>query len=307
MSVLVCGSMAYDSIFDYDGVFKERINFENTAIINASFLAQKMHRHFGGCAGNIAYGLKMLGCPASIVATMGEDANDYLQYLQQLNISSEYIKIIPQTFTVQLMIINDKQQNQINTFYPGAMAYSHTNENYIPDLNKFRFGIVSPDGKEGMLKHLNIMHKAGLEVVFDPGQALPLFNKQELLDCISKSTYLTLNEYEYTLLHDITTLTQQELLQNFNLQALIITLADKGACLYSLDYINGLHISGNSSNILKDPTGCGDAFRAGLLHGLSENLPIVECIKLANTMGEHKIKFTGGQGYSLKDLVTDLS
>jgi len=295
MSALIFGSMAYDTIIKYEGLFKDRIDFSNTPL-NASFLASTMNRYFGGCAGNIAYGLKILGMNPKIVATMGEDANDYLQYLKQIDIDNTYIKIIENYFTVQLSITNDLEQNQINTFYPGAMAYSHDNDLYIKDINNYTIGIVSPDGKEGMIKHINNLYEAKLITIFDPGQALPLFNKSELIECISKSNYLIVNDYEYSLLNKIINLNQQDIINNFKLSALIITLAEQGACLYTKDKQPEI-ISTKASLNIQDPTGCGDAFRAGFIYGLEHGLELSKCIVIANKMGTHKINYCGGQGY----------
>ncbi len=296
MSVLICGSMAYDCIFEYQGEFKDANLGNYSGTLNASFLASSLNRHFGGCAGNVAYGLKLLGGNPKIFAAMGVDANDYLQYLEALDISAEYIKILPDMFTVQLMIINDSKQNQINTFYPGAMAFSHLNKiTDIKNLSEYKIAIVSPDGKDGMVEHVKDLANAGINVIFDAGQAMPLFSKEELLQSISYSKYVIVNEYECDMLLDKTAYNIQEFIQN--LEAFIVTLADKGACLYNKEFPNGIIIQGVKADRITDPTGCGDAFRAGFIYGLENNLPIQEAIRIGNKMGAHKIAYSGGQGY----------
>ncbi len=297
---LVCGSMAYDSIFSYAGEFAHANLGKHTGTLNASFLAQSMHRHFGGCAGNIAYGLKLLGSQPYIVATMGIDASDYLQYLDQLSIPTQFIKILDDHFTVQLMIINDAKQNQINTFYPGAMAYSHLNAiKDITNLNGYTYAIVAPDGKQGMLEHLHDLHKNNISCIFDPGQAMPLFEKTELLQAIAYSKYVIVNEYECDMLKQKT----EKSIVNFlpALTAFIVTLADKGACLYTNEQPHGQIIAGTPALKISDPTGCGDAFRAGFIYGLEQNFSLQKCIEIANMMGANKIAYQGGQGYHLND------
>jgi adenosine kinase len=303
---LICGSMAYDSIFNYAGEFADANLGAHTGTLNASFLAQSMYRHFGGCAGNIAYGLKLLGSEPYIVATMGADATDYLQYLAHLNIHTQFIKVLDDHFTVQLIIINDAKQNQINTFYPGAMAYSHLNSiKDIPDLAAYTYAIVAPDGKQGMLAHLHDLYQNNVACIFDPGQAMPLFDAQELCQAIEYSQYVIVNAYECDMLKQKT---QKQIIDFLpKLTAFIVTLAEEGACLYTNEHPNGQIIAGVAAANIVDPTGCGDAFRAGFIHGLEHGLSMQEAIMIGNKMGANKIAYAGGQGYNLSSVFNDLN
>jgi adenosine kinase len=299
---LICGSMAYDTIMHYNGEFADSLqNYAGT--LNASFLVSKMQRNFGGCAGNIAYGLKLLGSNPQIVATMGDDASEYIKYLEVSNISTKYIKFISNILTAQAIITSDIKQNQISTFFMGAMASSHVNDLHIADLAHYQLAIISPDGKEGMLKNIRELNKNNIEVIFDPGQGIHPFSGDELLEMTSMSSYIIVNEYEQQIFIDKTAQDMNYFSSINSLKAFIVTLADKGACIYSAAHPTGKAIAGKKADKIVDPTGCGDAFRAGFIYSLEQGHSIEKAVELGNVMGALKISHQGGQGYILQDIM----
>ena len=292
MSVLICGSMAYDTIMVFHSQFKRHILPEQIHILNVSFLVPEMRRDFGGCAGNIAYSLKLLGGEPQIMATVGEDATPYLSRLEKQGISTRYIRSVPETFTAQAFITTDLDDNQITAFHPGAMSFSH--KNHVRDAEGIQLGIVSPDGRDGMFQHARGFAAAGLPFVFDPGQGLPMFSGPELLELLDMAQYCTLNDYEARLVCDKTGLTLEAIAER--LTALIVTLGAQGSRLYTEGKI--FEVASVPATDIVDPTGCGDAYRGGLLYGLVNGWSLEKSARLASTMGAIKIAHRGGQNYN---------
>ncbi|MDP5238434.1 carbohydrate kinase family protein [Uliginosibacterium sp. 31-16] len=292
MSVLICGSMAYDTIMVFHSQFKRHILPEQIHILNVSFLVPEMRRDFGGCAGNIAWSLKLLGGDPQIMATVGDDAGPYLSRLEKLGISTRYIREIGDTFTAQAFITTDLDDNQITAFHPGAMSYSH--KNHVRDADGIKLGIVSPDGRDGMFQHAHGFAAAGLPFIFDPGQGLPMFSGPELLECIDLATYCTLNDYEARMVCEKTGLSLEVLAER--LQGLIVTLGAQGSRIYTEGRV--IEVATPPANEIVDPTGCGDAYRGGLLYGLSHGWTLEKSAQLASVMGSIKIAHRGGQNYS---------
>jgi len=291
MSVLICGSMAYDTIMVFHSQFKRHILPEQIHILNVSFLVPEMRRDFGGCAGNIAYSLKLLGGEPEIMATMGDDAGPYLERLEKLGISARYIRKIEDTFTAQAFITTDLDDNQITAFHPGAMSHSHKNQ--VRDAVGIKLGIVSPDGRDGMIQHTRSFAAAGLPFIFDPGQGLPMFSGPELLEFLDLATYCTLNDYEAKLVCDKTGLSLEKLAER--LDGLVVTLGGQGSQIYTQGKVIEV-VCAPASNVV-DPTGCGDAYRGGLLYGLSHSWDLEKSAQLASVMGSIKIAYRGGQNY----------
>jgi len=257
MHTLICGSMAYDNIMVFPDQFKNHILPEQIHILNVSFLVPEMRREYGGCAGNIAYNMKLLGGRPLIMATVGDDFDAYAARLDNLEISRSHIRHVPDTFTGQAFITTDLDDNQITAFHPGAMGFSE--QNSVSEAQDITLGIVSPDGREGMLQHARQFHEAGIPFVFDPGQGMPMFNGEELLNFVDQATYVTLNDYETKLLLDRTGQSIEQLAGR--VRALIITLGAEGSVIYA----DGKQIdipTAAPAEVL-DPTGCGDAYRAG--------------------------------------------
>ena len=291
MSALICGSMAYDTIMVFHDKFENHILPEKVHILNVSFLVPIMRREYGGCAGNIAYNLMLLGEEAHIMATVGHDFEPYSQWLNQQGLSSEYIQVLDNCYTGQAYITTDEGGNQITAFHPGAMNSSHLNS--IPTDGKFKIGIVSPDGKDGMILHAKQFKELDIPFIFDPGQGMPMYSGEELIQFIDQAAWLTLNDYESELMQERTGLSLEEMAQRVN--ALIITLGSKGSKIYTEGRC--LEIPPVKPKAILDPTGCGDAYRAGLLYGLLNDLDWEVTGRIASLMGTIKIEHNGTQNH----------
>jgi len=293
MRTLICGSMAYDTIMVFHDRFKNHILPDQLHILNVAFHVPDMRREFGGCAGNIAYSLKMLGGEPLIMATVGEDSAPYLHRLERLGLDRSHVREVPQTYTAQAFITTDLDDNQITAFHPGAMNHSHFN--HVADAQGLTIGIVAPDGREGMMQHAQEFHDAGVPFIFDPGQGLPLFGGEELLNFLTLADYCCVNDYEAKLLSEKTGQPIEALAKLVD--ALVITLGGDGAQIH----VDGrlLDIPSVRPDDLVDPTGCGDAFRAGLLYGIASGLPWEKSGRLASLMGSIKIAHRGGQNHKL--------
>lgn len=291
MHTLICGSMAFDNIMVFPDRFRNHILPEQIHILNVAFLVPEMRREYGGCAGNIAYNLAMLGGSPRIMATVGDDFQPYAARLEQLNISSEHIRSIPGTYTAQAFITTDLDDNQITAFHPGAMGFSH--HNHVSAARDISLGIVAPDGRDGMVQHADEFHQAGIPFIFDPGQGLPMFNGDELMQFIHKADYLAVNDYEGQLLQEKTGHSIERLAQE--VKALVLTLGGQGSRIYAAGKVH--EIPCVKADAIVDPTGCGDAYRAGLLHGIASGMDWETTGRLASLMGSLKIASKGGQNH----------
>jgi len=290
---VICGSMAYDTIMVFHDQFKNHILPEQIHILNVAFLVPDMRREFGGCAGNIAYNLKLLGGEPRIMATVGDDSAPYMHRLKQLDLAADHVREVPGSFTAQAFITTDLDDNQITAFHPGAMNHSHLNA--IGDVKGAKLGIVAPDGRDGMLTHARQFKEAGVPFIFDPGQGLPMFNGEELLAFLELADWCTVNDYEAKLLTERTGKSLEQLAPL--VKALIVTLGANGAEIYT----DGQRIAIPSvkPDDVIDPTGCGDAFRSGLLYGLAQGWTWEKTGRLASLMGSIKIAHRGGQNHKL--------
>ena len=291
MNTLICGSLAFDSIMVFPDHFKNHILPEQIHILNVAFLVPEMRREFGGCAGNIAYNLKLLGGEPLIMATAGDDFDPYAQRLERLGLAQTHVRRVPDTFTAQAFITTDLDDNQITAFHPGAMSFSH--HNHIADASYVKLGIVAPDGREGMVQHAREFHESGIPFVFDPGQGLPMFNGGELLDFVALADYVALNDYEAKLLQERTGKTLEQLA--LEVTALVVTLGAKGSRIYTGGRM--FEIPCVEAPQVVDPTGCGDAYRAGLLYGITRDMDWEMTGRLAALMGSLKIASRGGQNH----------
>ena len=291
MPTLVCGSIAYDNIMVFHDRFRNHILPEQIHILNVAFLVPEMRREFGGCAGNIAYNLKLLGDDPLIMATVGEDAGPYLSRLDGLGLSRAHVRQIDSAYTAQAFITTDLDDNQITAFHPGAMSFSH--QNRISDARRVKLAIVAPDGREGMLKHASDLAAAEIPFVFDPGQGLPMFSGEELLHFLQLANYACFNDYEAKLLCDRTGLPLEQLAGK--LKALIVTRGGEGSYIYAEG--RRLDIPCAPAKEVVDPTGCGDAYRAGLLYGIANGWDWEKTGQLAAVMGAIKVACRGGQNH----------
>lgn len=290
MSALICGSLAYDTIMVFQDRFRNHILPDKVHILNVSFLVPNMRREFGGCAGNIAYNLKLLGGSPIPMATVGEDFDAYREHFRACGISMAHVKELPQTYTAQAFITTDLDDNQITAFHPGAMMRSF--ENHVRDVEGVEFGIVGPDGYEAMLQNSTEFAELGIPFIFDPGQAMPLFNGEELTRMIDQATYVTVNDYESNLLQERTGLSQRDIASR--VQAYIVTRGPNGSVMHTRDQ-GDIEIPCAQPLEVVDPTGCGDAYRAGLIYGFMKGLDYPTTGRIASLMGALKISHLGPQ------------
>lgn len=291
MSALICGSFAYDTIMVFHDSFKNHILPEKVHILNVSFLVPDMRREFGGCAGNIAYNLKLLGGDALPMGTVGSDFDSYADWMDKHGISRKHIKVIDSAYTGQAFITTDSDDNQITAFHPGAMSMSH--ENKVTDAEGVTLGIVSPDGRDGMIEHSAQFANAGIPFIFDPGQGMPMFDGDDLKRFIEQASIVTLNDYEAQLMQERTSWTLDEISKHVD--ALIVTLGAKGSQVYIDNKC--IEIPTVEAGAVNDPTGCGDAYRAGLLYGLLNDMDWETTGRIASLMGSIKIEYHGTQNH----------
>ncbi len=291
MHTLICGSLAFDTIMVFQDQFKNHILPDQIHKLSVAFYVPEMRREFGGTAGNIAYNLQLLEGQPLIMATVGEDFSTYTKWLNQNNLSTKHIKEIANSFTAQAFITTDLDDNQITAFHPGAMVESH--QNSVNNAKEVTLAIIAPDGRDGMFQHAKECFDAGIPMMFDPGQGLPMFNGEELLHFIEMATYLAVNDYEAQVLQDKTGLTLEQIAKK--VKALIVTLGGQGSHIYADG--QRFEIPCVKAETLVDPTGCGDAYRAGLLYGIAQGWDWVTCGRLASTMGAIKIASRGGQNH----------
>jgi adenosine kinase len=291
MNALICGSFAFDNIMVFHDRFKNHILPDKVHILNVSFLVPEMRREFGGCAGNIAYNLNLLGGKVLPMGTVGEDFGAYAAWMDKCGVRRDHVKQIDKTFTAQAFVTTDLDDNQITAFHPGAMNFAH--ENKVSQAAGVTIGIVSPDGRDGMIQHAAEFAEAGIPFIFDPGQGLPMFDGEELLKFIEQATWLTVNDYEWQLIADRTGLNEAQIAER--LKALIVTRGGEGSLIWADN--KKLEIPAAKVARMEDPTGCGDAYRAGLLYGLMNDLDWETTGRLAALMGAIKIEEHGTQNH----------
>ena len=289
--ILICGSIAYDTIRVFNDRFRNHILPDKVHMLNVAFTVLEMRREFGGCAGNIGYNLKLLGGAPVMMATIGDDGEPYRERLAALDLDAAHIRTMPGTFTAQAFITTDMDDNQITAFHPGAMGLSHTND--VAAATDVKLGIIAPDGRDGMLAHAQQMHAAGIPFIFDPGQAMPLFDRDELRMFVRYADFLAVNDYEGELLQERSALSQSQLAQQ--VKAMIVTKGSDGS-----EIIAGgetIRIPSVWPEREEDPTGCGDAYRAGLLYGIAHGWDWQKTGRLASLLGSIKIAERGGQNH----------
>jgi len=290
-TTLICGSLAFDKIMQYHGRFADTLLADQLHRVNVSFLVPTLRTEYGGCAANIAYNLNMLGGDPLIMATLGQDGGEYLERFAGFGISTRAIRTIDNAYTAQCFVTADDDNNQINAFHPGAMQFSH--ENNAADVGPLRVAIIAPDGRDGMIKHAADLAAQCVPVMFDPGQQLPMFNGEELRTFIGQATYLAANDYEFEMVMERTGWTLDEIAGR--LEALVVTRGDKGSTIYAKGERHD--IPAVTAEAVVDPTGCGDAYRAGLLYGIVNDFDWPTTGRLASLMGALKIAHQGGQNH----------
>jgi len=291
MSTLICGSFAFDTIMLFSGRFKDHILPDQVHILNVSFLVPSLRREFGGCAGNIAYNLALLGGSPWPMATVGEDSQPYFDHLDRFRIDRRFVRRVPDTLTAQAFITTDLDDNQITAFHPGAMSHSHLNR---IDPAGVTLGILGPDGRDGMLQHAREMSETGIPFIFDPGQGMPMFEAAELDWFVQRAQHLALNDYEAKLMvakvgSDLESLAKR-------LKSVVVTLGGQGSRIHVDGKVVEIPVA--PARAIKDPTGCGDAYRAGLLYGINHGLDWPTTGRLASVMGALKIEQPGAQRHT---------
>jgi adenosine kinase len=291
VSALICGSIAYDNIMVFQGRFKDHILPDQIHILNVAFLVPDMRQELGGCAGNIAYNLKLLGAEPLVMATVGRDFGRYRERLRARGLVERYIREVPEALTAQAYITTDLDDNQITAFHPGAMNHAHVNA--VPRDAGISIGIISPDGRQGMVEHAAQFAAAGIPFVFDPGQGLPMFDGADLRRFIDQASWVAVNDYEGRLLGERTGWSVEEIAAR--VEAFIVTRGAQGSVIYTAG--RKIEIPPVAPATVTDPTGCGDAYRAGLLFGLMRRLSWEETGRLASLLGSIKITHQGTQNH----------
>ena len=293
MAAVICGSLAFDTIMTFEGRFADQILPDQLHILNVSFLVPGLRRDFGGCAGNIAYSLTALRGTALPMATVGSDGGDYLERLRSLGISTEFVRQVDDTFTAQAMIMNDRDNNQITAFHPGAMQQAHITR--VTAREDIKLGIVAPDGRDAMVQHAEQFKAADIPFVFDPGQGLPMFDGKELAHFVDLASWVVVNDYEGKMLSQRTGWSLAEISKR--VRGLVVTLAAEGCEVWT--HGEREHVPAVKPTAVIEPTGCGDAWRGALLFGLEQGWPLARCAALGNQLGALKIAQRGPQNYKV--------
>lgn len=291
MTALICGSFAYDNIMVYPGKFRDQIMPENLHILNVSFMTPELRREFGGCAGNIAFSLQQMGGDVAPMGTVGKDFAAYADWMDEKSVRRDFLSRLDQHYTAQAYIITDLDDNQLTAFHPGAMSDAHVKT--VPTDAGISIGMVSPDGKQGMVEHAAQFAEAGIPFFFDPGQGLPMFDADELGIFIQQASWMTVNDYEAQMVSDRVGRELKDIAND--LQALIVTKGGEGSDVY----VNGevINIACAQTDSVVDPTGCGDAYRAGLLYGIMQNFDWQKTASIASVLGAIKIEKHGTQNH----------
>lgn len=291
MSALICGSFAFDTIMVFPDHFKNHILPDKVHMLNVSFMVPDLRREFGGCAGNIAFNLKLLGDEPVPMGTVGRDFGSYAEWMDKHGINRRHVRVIDEAYTAQAFITTDIDDNQITAFHPGAMSHAH--QNNITDAEHITLGIIAPDGRDGMLQHAQQFHQAAIPFIFDPGQGLPMFDGDELMEFVEQASFIALNDYEAQMFQNKTGLSPHDIARH--VEALIITRGSKGSYVYTEN--KRIDIPCAQASVIRDPTGCGDAYRAGLLHGIMHNKTWEETGRIASLLGAIKIEHFGTQNH----------
>jgi adenosine kinase len=294
MPVLICGSLAFDTITNFPGRFSQQIMPEQVHILNVSFLVPTLRREFGGCAGNIAYTLHQLGGDGAVMAALGNDGGEYLERLRGWGMDVSLVRREAEAYTAQAIIITDLDNNQITAFHPGAMQQAHLTD-FPPDRRDIQLAIIAPDGRDAMLSHAQQFADAGVPFIFDPGQQLPMFDGDELRGFVERARWIAVNDYEGRMLCERMGTTLADLSKRPNIDGVVVTLGAEGSELW-LDG-HRVAVPGVQAEAVIDPTGCGDAYRAALLYGLARGWSLERCAHLGNRVGALKIAHRGGQNH----------
>ncbi len=290
MTALICGSFAYDTIMVFDGRFRDHILPDRVHMLNVAFLVPELRRNYGGTAGNIMYNLKLLEGDGLPMGTVGADFTNYREWMRKHNINDKYVLTIESEYTAQAYITTDKEDNQITAFHPGAMNHAHVQK--VPTDDGIKLGVIAPDGRDGMIEHAEQFSQAGIPFLFDPGQGLPMFDGDDLMKFIEKATWVAVNDYEAGMLEEKTGLSREQI--GAKVEALIVTKGGEGSVIYADETVE---VEAVKPEAVNDPTGCGDAYRAGLIYGLSQGMDWKTIGRIASLMGSIKVASNGPQNH----------
>jgi adenosine kinase len=292
MTVMICGSLAYDTVMVFDGRFKEHILPDRIHMLSVAFLVPQLRRNYGGVAGNIAYNLGLLGVKSHVLATVGDDFDPYETWMRRRGLSLEYVRRIPDTYTAQAFITTDLDDNQITAFHPGAMQ--HSGELEVPRGAGISLALVGPDSRDGMIRHAQQFADAGIPFVFDVGQGLPMFGGQDLEAFIDQAAWVVVNDYEGALIQERTGLGPERIAARC--RAYVVTRGAEGSRIYADGGVTD--IPPVRAERVVDPTGCGDAYRAGFILGLTRGFDWPTTGRLASLMGALKVAHHGTQSHA---------
>ena len=292
MTALICGSFAYDNIMVFPDFFKNHILPDKLHILNVSFMVPEMRREFGGCSGNIIYNLNMLDADAVPMGTVGKDFEPYADWLDHHNINRRHVTVIDTEFTAQAFITTDMDDNQITAFHAGAMTLAHHNK--VSDAQNISLGIISPDGRDGMIQHAEQFEAADIPFIFDPGQGMPMFDGNDLKKFIDQASWITVNDYEWQLMQERTKWSQDEIISRVN--ALVVTRGGNGSSIHTSKQSFEVPVAKVSE--INDPTGCGDAYRAGMIYGMMNDMDWETTGRIASLMGAYAVEKNGTQNHA---------
>jgi adenosine kinase len=292
MKIFVSGSLAYDRIMDFPGRFSDHILPGKIHVLNVSFTVSSMVEKLGGTAGNIAYALSLLGEKPIILATVGRDYQKYFEWLKKNRIACDTIKVINEEVTAGAYITTDQADNQITGFNPGAMKYpSNFKFDQVNPVESI--AIIAAGNLEDMITYCLTCKSRGIKYIFDPGQSLPMWHKQDLMRCIKGAAILISNDYELELIMTSTGLDRQGLLQHT--KAIVTTLGEMGSQVITPEA--EIAIPAVRPKKVADPTGAGDAYRAGLIKGLVQGKDIKQCATMGSVCASFAVECYGTQEY----------
>jgi adenosine kinase len=287
----IAASMAYDTIMVFEGQFTDHILPDQIHKINLSFLSPRMRREYGGCAGNIAYNYKLVGGEPVPIGMVGDDFGPYFEHYRRWGIDASCLVAAPDSYTAQCFIVTDLHNNQLAGFHPGAMSLSARIP--VAQAGRVACGLVGPDAKDAMQVHARQMADAKIPFVLDPGQNILLFSGPELLELIELAPVLVCNDYEAELVADKTGVPIDKLAKRVD--TLIVTRGAEGSVVHHGG--EARPIAPVAAKDVKDPTGCGDAYRAGLLLALAKGVPVAQGAMLGSVLGSIKIAVQGCQNH----------
>lgn len=291
--ILVTGSLAYDYIMNFGGNFSSEILPESLDHLSVSFLVDQLNKYRGGTAGNIAYNLKLLGESPLLMATGGFDFGEYTEFLRLHGINDAHVTVLDDEMTASAFVTADQKSHQITMFHPGAMAKA-AKKDLSPLRDKIKLAIIAPEMVDTMMHYVRECQKHDIPYTFDPGQNINLFSKEQIMEGVNGAKALIVNDYEWELFERKTGLSEDQVLEH--VKVLIITLGEKGSKIFSRD--ETIDVMAVDPKQVQEPTGCGDAYRAGLLKGICHDMPLKEASKIASLAATYCVEEHGTQNHT---------